>query len=88
MPVIWDDDKADYFSSEDWTGQISLIRHDKSDFRRIGKSTGFRWRDPVRRFGLPQPIKFPGVSGMTLVGSEADSGRRGISCESTLCANT
>jgi hypothetical protein len=33
--VIWGDDKADYFSAEDWTGQISLIRHDKSGSARI-----------------------------------------------------
>jgi hypothetical protein len=36
MPVIWGANKADYFLREGWTGQISLIRHDKSGFRRIG----------------------------------------------------
>jgi hypothetical protein len=42
--VIWVGCEADYFLSDDWTGQISLIRHDKSDFRRIGLSFGF---DPM-----------------------------------------
>ena len=28
--VIWGQVEADYFSGEDWTGQISLIRNDKS----------------------------------------------------------
>jgi hypothetical protein len=35
MPVIWVEVEVVYFSREDWTGQISLIRHDKSSFRRI-----------------------------------------------------
>jgi hypothetical protein len=34
MQVIWAAVEADYFSREEWTGQISLIRHDKSGFRR------------------------------------------------------
>jgi hypothetical protein len=35
-PVIWVACEVEYFSGEDWTGQISLICHDKSGFRRIG----------------------------------------------------
>jgi hypothetical protein len=35
-PVIWVGCEAEYFLRDNWTGQISLIRHDKSDFRRIG----------------------------------------------------
>jgi hypothetical protein len=38
MPVIWVEIEADYFSREDWTGQISLIRHDKSGFRRTSNT--------------------------------------------------
>jgi hypothetical protein len=34
MKVIWGEVEADYFLREDWTGQISLIRHDKSGFPR------------------------------------------------------
>jgi hypothetical protein len=34
MKVIWVANEAVYFSREEWTGQISLIRHDKSSFRR------------------------------------------------------
>jgi hypothetical protein len=44
VPVIWVGCEADYFSVGDWTWQISLIRHDKSGFRRIGLSFGF---DPM-----------------------------------------
>ena len=36
--VIWGQVEADYFSREDWTGQISLIRHDKSGFRRTSNT--------------------------------------------------
>ncbi len=34
-PVICVGCEADYFFDGNWTGQISLIRHDKSGFRRI-----------------------------------------------------
>jgi hypothetical protein len=27
--------EAEYFCKQDWTGQISLMRHEKLDFRRI-----------------------------------------------------
>jgi hypothetical protein len=43
MPVIWVEIEADYFSREDWTDQISLIRHDKSGFRRTSMEP-FQWR--------------------------------------------
>jgi hypothetical protein len=36
--VIWVRRKWKYFCKGDWTGQISLIRHDKSDFRRRSMS--------------------------------------------------
>jgi hypothetical protein len=32
--VIWVEVEADYFSREDWTGQISLICFDKLHFSR------------------------------------------------------
>jgi hypothetical protein len=32
--LIWGNGEAEYFCKQDWTRQISLIRHDKSDFRR------------------------------------------------------
>jgi hypothetical protein len=32
--MIWAKNEAEYFCKQDWTGQISLIRHDKLDFRR------------------------------------------------------
>ena len=32
--VIWVKRERKYFCEGDWTGQISLMRHDKSDFRR------------------------------------------------------
>jgi hypothetical protein len=35
--LIWGGGKTDYFCEQDWTGQISLIRHDNSDFRRMMK---------------------------------------------------
>ncbi len=38
MQVIWGKVEADYFSHEGWTGQISLIRHDKSGCARIEKN--------------------------------------------------
>ena len=34
MPLIWGQRKAEYFSLEDWTTQISLIRLAKFDFAR------------------------------------------------------
>jgi hypothetical protein len=34
IEVIWVKSEPEYFCEEDWTGQISLIRHDKSGFRR------------------------------------------------------
>jgi hypothetical protein len=43
--VIWGQVEADYFSREDWTGQISLIHHDKSSFRRMSM-------EPSRRCAL------------------------------------
>jgi hypothetical protein len=35
MDLIWVCGEAESFCIQDWTGQISLIRHDKSDFRRM-----------------------------------------------------
>jgi hypothetical protein len=35
-------EKQKYFFKADWTGQISLIRHDKSDFTRTSWK---RWND-------------------------------------------
>ncbi len=32
--VIWVKREPEYFCKGDWTGQITLMRHDKSDFRR------------------------------------------------------
>jgi hypothetical protein len=32
--LIWGGGEAEYFCKQDWTGQISLIRHDKSGCRR------------------------------------------------------
>jgi hypothetical protein len=32
--MIWAENEAEYICGHDWTGQISLIRHDKLDFRR------------------------------------------------------
>jgi hypothetical protein len=32
--LIWGEREAEYFCRQDWTGQISLIRHDKSGCRR------------------------------------------------------
>jgi pimeloyl-ACP methyl ester carboxylesterase len=32
--VIWDQNEAEYFCKQDWSGQISLMRHEKLDFRR------------------------------------------------------
>jgi hypothetical protein len=32
--LIWGRGKTDYFCKQDWTGQISLIRHDNSGFPR------------------------------------------------------
>ena len=32
--LIWGGGKTNYFCKQDWTGQISLIRHDNSGFRR------------------------------------------------------
>jgi hypothetical protein len=34
VSLIWGGRETEYFLREDWTTQISLIRHDKSDFRR------------------------------------------------------
>jgi hypothetical protein len=34
VSLIWGKREAEYFCRQDWTGQISLIRHDKSGFRR------------------------------------------------------
>jgi hypothetical protein len=36
--LIWGGGKTDYFCKQDWTGQISLIRHDNSGFRRTTES--------------------------------------------------
>jgi hypothetical protein len=41
QPVIWVACEADYFLSDNWTGQISLICHDKSGFPRIGLRSSF-----------------------------------------------
>jgi hypothetical protein len=32
--LIWGGGKTDYFCTQGWTGQISLISHDNSGFRR------------------------------------------------------
>jgi hypothetical protein len=40
--MIWAAWEADYFSSEDWTAQISLIRHDKLGCARIALMQLFR----------------------------------------------
>jgi hypothetical protein len=32
--MIWAKNEAEYLCKQDWTGQISLIRQDKLDFRR------------------------------------------------------
>jgi hypothetical protein len=32
--MIWAENEAEYLCKQDWTGQISLIRHEKLDFRR------------------------------------------------------
>jgi hypothetical protein len=32
--MIWAKNEAEYLCIDDWTGQISLIRQDKLDFRR------------------------------------------------------
>jgi hypothetical protein len=32
--VIWVKREPEYFCKGDWTGQITLMRHDKSDFGR------------------------------------------------------
>jgi hypothetical protein len=34
IEVIWVKRERKYFCEGDWTGQISLMRRDKSDFRR------------------------------------------------------
>jgi hypothetical protein len=34
--LIWAENEAEYLCRHDWTGQISLIRHEKLDFRREG----------------------------------------------------
>jgi hypothetical protein len=33
--MIWAENEAEYLCRQDWTGQISLIRHEKLDFRRM-----------------------------------------------------
>jgi hypothetical protein len=38
MPLICGDGEAEYFSQRDWTGRNSLIRQDKSGFRRISNA--------------------------------------------------
>ena len=38
VEVIWAENEVEYFCRRDWTGQISLIRHEKLDFRR-GRTT-------------------------------------------------
>jgi len=43
-------EKQKYFFKADWTGQISLIRHDKSDFTRTSWK---RWNDNGGRPRLP-----------------------------------
>jgi hypothetical protein len=37
VEVICPTTKAEFILTQDWTGQISLIRHDKSTFWRKGK---------------------------------------------------
>jgi hypothetical protein len=32
--LIWAENEAEYLCRHDWTGQISLIRHEKLDFGR------------------------------------------------------
>jgi hypothetical protein len=32
--LIWGEDEAEFFCNREWTGQIALIRHDKSGCRR------------------------------------------------------
>jgi hypothetical protein len=34
VKMIWTKNEAEYFCKQDWTGQISLMRHEKLDFRR------------------------------------------------------
>jgi hypothetical protein len=34
VEVIWAESEAGYFCAHDWTGQISLMHHEKLDFRR------------------------------------------------------
>jgi len=36
VDLIWVKNEAEYLRRHDWTGQISLIRHEKLDFRRGG----------------------------------------------------
>jgi hypothetical protein len=37
VKMIWAKNEAEYFCNEDWTGQISLIRHEKLDFTRMAR---------------------------------------------------
>ncbi len=44
--MIWVKREREYFCEGDWTGQISLMCHDKSDFRRSDKGARFS-RQPI-----------------------------------------
>jgi hypothetical protein len=34
VSMIWAENEAEYLCKQDWTGQISLMRQEKLDFRR------------------------------------------------------
>jgi hypothetical protein len=45
--LIWVENEAEYLFSQDWTGQISLIRHEKLDFGRGAITQPFRMRNAL-----------------------------------------
>jgi len=52
--LIWAENEAEYLCKHDWTGQISLMRHEKLDFRRGGDSP--LKRIPDRQSRAVRPI--------------------------------
>jgi hypothetical protein len=72
MPVICGAGEAEYFSQQDWTGQISLIRQDKLACRRRSKPA-----PPARVSSRKESYPLPGQKNVVTVKAEIN-GVRGL----------